>query len=339
MEPDEEAMEYFAYEEYQEEEEEDEEEENWMRDMAQRMLDHWRDLCARPGTTSIVHQLPPTLPLVKWHIPSGGHGKKSVGVENWPLAEQAVNLFLDLDRSRGRGGAAPTAAPTSRQSQDHTATESELSLAAGSGDDEHDDDDNDYEGEVEQSRMQWMGELMVWVFAPRGTHACLSFLDDDHDDHADAAAAAAADDNRGRLEDDEDEDKLALFSWLGPSLSWWIHMNRFLRWWSYRHDTTTSRYMDEVCKYVAQRLPQAWRMLRACVATTTAATTSHHQSRLTRAQLEHVTKVLIVCLRCFDGAYAHPLRGTMCWLCATQCNLMVVVRWSRDINSILHAFR
>jgi hypothetical protein len=308
MEPDEEAMEYFAYEEYQQQQQE-----NRMRDMAQRMLDHWRDLCARPGTTSIVHKPPPTLPLVEWHTPS-------VGVENWQLAEQAVNLFLDLDRSRGRGGggAAPMAPPTSRQSQDHTATESELIMA---GDDGHDDDDT-YEGEVEQRRMQWMGKLMAWVFAPRGTHACLSFLDDDnHDDHADAAAAAA-DDNRGRLEDDEgedkledddDEDKLALFSWLGPSLSWWIQM-----WWSYRLDTT-SRYMDEVCRYVAQRLPQAWRMLRACVATTTtAATTSHHhhQSRFTRAQLEHVAKVLIVCLRCFDGAYAHPLRDAMYWLCA-----------------------
>jgi hypothetical protein len=144
-----------------------------------------------------------------------------------------------------------------------------------------------------------MSELLAWVFAPPGgTHSCLSFLDDD-DDHADAAAAG--DDDQDRLEDD-DKDKLALFSWLGPSLSRWIERNRF---------RATSCDMVAACKHVALRLPQAWRTLRACMA---AATTSHHRSttsRFTREQLEHVTKVLIVCLRSFVRTY-HPLRGVVC---------------------------
>jgi hypothetical protein len=188
------------------------------------------------------------------------------------LAEQAVALFLDFGR-----------------------TESGLRLP---GDEEHDDDVGGAGGgKAELRRMQAMSELLAWVFAPRGTHACLSFLDD--------APAAADGDDRDRLEDDED--KLALFSWLGPSLSRWIGMNRF---------RATSCDMVAACKHVALRLPQAWRMLRACMATTTTATTAghHHRTKLTRAQLEHVTKVLIVCLRCFVRTY-HPLRGTMRGLC------------------------
>jgi hypothetical protein len=271
--------EYYEYLYRYEEDEKYEEEERKLRgDVAQRLLDHWRDLCARPGGT-IVHQppspLPPDYALDRWREPRilgtmfDEHGLSA-------FDEQAVNLFLDLCAS----SPPTTKGPKSESSFD-------------------DDDERHYidDRDVAERQSYWrMRGLLAWVFATRGRDACLSFLDDnDIDDD----------------EDDEDDkrDKLALFSWLGPSLSKWLREYRM-------------RYsLSNAFKHVAHRLPQAWRMLRACMATTTptggGATASHHRQhqscRLTRAQLEHVTKVLIACLRWFIRTH-HPLRGTIWWV-------------------------
>jgi hypothetical protein len=267
---------------YEEDEKYEEEERKLRGDVAQRMLDHWRDLCARPGGT-IVHQppspLPPDYALDRWR---GGRRLETMFDEHGLSAfdEQAVNLFLDLCAS---------SPPTIKGSKSESSFDDD--------DERHYIDDRD----VAKRQSYWrMRGLLAWVFATRGRDACLSFLDDnDNDDD----------------EDDEDDkrDKLALFSWLGPSLSKWLREYRF-------------RYsLSNAFMHVVQRLPQAWRMLRACMSTTMAATTtptsddgataSHHrhQTRLTRAHLEHVTKVLIACLRWFIRTHT---RGTMRGACA-----------------------
>jgi hypothetical protein len=198
-----------------------------------------------------------------------------------PFDEQAVNLFLDLCSS-----SPPTTTgskPASEDDDDH---------------ERHDDDKrHDYDGDASAKRRSYwrLRGLMAWVFAKRGRDACLSFLDDD---------VTSDDDN-----DDDKRDKLALFSWLGPSLSRWLQEHRF---------RFSSNAFNAACKHVAHRLPQAWRMLRACMAaTTTAATTTTSPTGMTRAQLEHVTMVLISCMHSFIRTHTW---WAPCGLCPSITN-------------------